>query len=82
MSIKTFLSGESNQGTSGTKRAVGQRPVVITERGEPAQVLLTFEQHNRLATNPQSITDLLGMSEEIEFEPPRAGVLSRPTYLI
>ncbi len=82
MSIKTFLSRESDQGTIGTERAVGQRPVVITDRGESAQVPLTFERHNGLAMNPQSIIDMLGMSEAIKFEPPRTGVLSRPAYLI
>jgi hypothetical protein len=41
-------------------------------------VLLTFEDYQRLATGSQSIIDQLGMSEEIEFEPPKATALSRP----
>jgi hypothetical protein len=55
--------------------------VFITDRGQPSHVLLTFEQYQRLVTSSQSIVDLLGMSEEIEFEPPKAGVLSRPANM-
>ena len=81
MSITTFSSWEFSQDTSGAKRAASQGPVFITDRGQPAHVLLTFEQYQRLATSSQSIIDLLGMSEAIEFEPPKAGVLSRPADL-
>ncbi len=81
MNITTFLSKEFNQDTSGAKRAASQGPVFITDRGQPAHVLLTFEQYQRLATSSQSIVDLLGMSEEIEFEPLKASVLSRPADL-
>ena len=82
MSITTFSSRESDQGTIGTRHAVGQRPVVITDRGESTQVPLTYERHKPLALTPECIVDLLGMSEAIKFEPPRAGVASRPAYLI
>ena len=81
MNITTFSSREFNQDTSGAKRAASQGPVFITDRGQPAHVLLTFEQYQRLATSSQSIVDLLGMSEEIEFEPLKASVLSRPADL-
>ena len=81
MSVTTFSSREFNHDTSGVKRAVTQRPVVITDRGEPAQVPFTTERHKRLATSPHSIIDLLGMSEEIEFEPPTGGELSRQMNL-
>jgi hypothetical protein len=81
MSITNFSSREFNQDTSGAKRAASQGPVFITDRGQPAHVLLTFEQYQRLVPSSQSIVDLLGMSEEIEFEPPKACVLSRPEDL-
>lgn len=77
MSITTFSSREFNQDTSGAKRAASQGPVFITDRGKPAHVLLTFEQYQRLSTSSQSIIDMLGMSEEVEFEPPKAGALGR-----
>lgn len=78
MSITTVSSREFNQDTSGAKRAANRGPVFITDRGKPAHVLLTFEDYQRLATGSQSIIDQLGMSEEIEFEPPKATALSRP----
>ena len=78
MSITTVSSREFNQDTSGAKRAANQGPVFITDRGKPAHVLLTFEDYQRLATGSQSIIDQLGMSEGIEFEPPKATGLSRP----
>ena len=81
MSVATFSSRELNQDTSGAKRAVTQRPVLITDRAEPAQVPFTTERHKRLTTSPQSIIDLLGMLEEIEFEPPTGGELSRQMNL-
>ena len=81
MNITTFSSREFNQDTSGAKRAASQGPVFITDRGQPAHVLLTFEQYQRLVTSSQSIVDLLGMSEATEFEPPKASVLSRPADL-
>ena len=78
MSVTTFSSREFNQDTRGARRAASQGPVFITDRGKPAHVLLTFEQYQRLATSSQSIIDLLRMSEAIEFEPLKAGVMSRP----
>lgn len=81
MSITTVSSREFNQDTSGAKRAASQGPVFITDRGKPAHVLLTFEQYQRLATSSQSIVDLLGMTEEMEFEPPKANLLGPPADL-
>lgn len=81
MGVTTFSSREFNQDTSGAKRAASQGPVFITDRGKPAHVLLTFEDYQRLATGSQSIIDLLGMSEDIEFEPPTLAALSRPPDL-
>ncbi len=81
MSITTFSSREFNQDTSGAKRAASQGPVFITDRGKPAHVLLTFEQYQRLTSGPRNIVDLLGMSEPVAFDPPKAGSLSRPLDL-
>ena len=81
MGITTFSSREFNQDTSGAKRAASQGPVFITDRGKPAHVLLTFEQYQQLASGPFNIVDRLGMTEAVEFEPPKAGTLSRPADL-
>ena len=81
MGITTFSSREFNQDTSSAKRAASQGPVFITDRGKPAHVLLTFEQYQRLATGPRNIVDMLGMREDVEFEPPKLDTLSRPVDL-
>jgi PHD/YefM family antitoxin component YafN of YafNO toxin-antitoxin module len=46
--------------------------VIITERGRPANVLLSYEEYRRLITPRANIVDALQMpgQEEIEFEPP------------
>jgi len=51
--------------------------VFITDRGRPAHVLLSIEEYERLLGKGGNIVDLLAMSEDIEFEPPRAVGLTR-----
>jgi prevent-host-death family protein len=70
----TVSSREFNQDTSGVKKAADDGPVVITDRGRPAYVLLTFEEFERLKGPKKSLAELLAMpgGEDIEFEvPPR-----------
>ncbi len=73
MSITTFSSREFNQDTSGAKRATKRGPVYITDRGQPAHVLLSFEDYQRLTSSRATIDELLAMpkSEDVDFEPPR-----------
>lgn len=84
MTITTLSSREFNQDTSAAKKAARKGPVVITDRGRPAHVLLTIEDYRKLAGDRVSIVDMLAMpgAAEIEFEPPRLrGPLSRPADL-
>lgn len=81
MAIKTVSSREFNQDTSGAKRAASSGPVFITDRGKPAHVLLTFEDYQRITMGQRNIVDMLGMSGEIKFEPPKLGALSQPVDL-
>ncbi len=80
---KPYSPVANNQDASGAKRAAKQGPVFITDRGRPAHVLLSIEEHQRLTGGPGSIIDLLAMPgvEDIEFEAPRAQELSRPAEL-
>lgn len=66
MSVKRMSSREFNQDTSGAKRAAGRGPVIITERGRPAHVLLTFEDYQKLAGRRDSIIEMLGQPAGIE----------------
>lgn len=78
-----MTSREFNQDTSGAKRAAEEGPVFITDRGRPAHVLLSIEEYQRLTGGTGSIIDQLAMPgvEDIEFEVPRLGNISRPAEL-
>jgi prevent-host-death family protein len=81
--ITTVSSREFNQDASGAKRAASKGPVIITDRGRPAHVLLTIEAYQRLTQKTASIADLLAMPgvADIAFEPPRVGRIARPADL-
>ena len=83
MPITTVSSREFNQDASGAKRAASKGPVIITDRGRPAHVLLTIEAYRKLTQPTASITELLAMpgAADVAFEPPRVGRLARPADL-
>ncbi len=70
--MKTMTSREANQDFSRAKREAKSGPVIITERGRPANVLMSYDEYKRLTEKPKSLFDLLAMpgQEEVEFEPP------------
>jgi prevent-host-death family protein len=77
-------SREFNRNVSRAKRAADRGPVVITDRGRPAYVLLRHDAYRRLLGESPAIRDLLGQpgAEDIEFDPPRFGAgLFRPPSL-
>lgn len=80
MPITTLSSREFNQGTSEAKKAANNGPVFITDRGRPAHVLMTFEEYQRITRQRRNIADALAMpgTAEIEFEPPRMTIETRP----
>lgn len=75
MTVTRLSSREFNQDVSRAKRAADKGPVIITDRGEPAYVLLRHDDYRRLSGEGRTIRDLLDLpgTEEIEFEPPRLG---------
>lgn len=76
MTITTFTSRDLNQDVSRAKRAARQGPVVITDRGKPSHVLLTYAEYERLSGRHQSLLDALTMTglSEIEFIPERTQI--------
>jgi len=72
MTITTLSSRQFNQDTSGAKKAAKAGPVLITDRGRPAHVLLTFDEYKRITGGQTKIADLLAMpgGEDIEFDFP------------
>ena len=71
MTVTTLSSRRFNQDTSQAKKAAQRGPVVITDRGKPAHVLVTFEAYQRLTGARAKIADLLALPEaddvELEF---------------
>lgn len=67
--MTTVTAREFNRDVSAAKRAADDGPVVVTDRGVPAYVLLSIEDYRRLSpsTGP-SLVDLLVMEEEIDVE--------------
>ena len=80
MTITTLSSREFNQRASEAKRAAQNGPVFITDRGRPAHVLMTFDDYQKLTQQRRNIADALAMPglADIEFEPPRVTIESRP----
>jgi prevent-host-death family protein len=71
-----MTSREANQDFSRAKRAARNGPVIITERGKPSQVLLSYEDYSRLKGVGRSILAALALpgSEDIELELPQRRV--------
>lgn len=75
MSITTISSREFNQDAGGAKRAAEKGPVIITDRGRPSHVLLSFEDYRKLAGEGRSLLDIVAQDEDddLEFDPPLMG---------
>lgn len=73
MNITTLSSREFNQDTSGAKKAALRGPVFITDRGQPAHVLLNIKDYHKLAGEQPSIVKQLVMQGggSDAFDPPR-----------
>ncbi len=73
-----MTSREFNQDVSRAKRAAQDGPVVITDRGEPAWVLLSHDAWKHVTGEGLNLVDLLAMPEsdhiEIDFPRPRMTV--------
>lgn len=65
------LASWCNQDASKAKRAAMDGPVFITDRGEPAHVLLTIEEYRKLTGPHRNIAEMLACpeAENIDFEP-------------
>ncbi|CRI63492.1 Prevent-host-death family protein [Thiocapsa sp. KS1] len=76
-------SRELNQDISGAKNAAKNGPVIITDRGRPAHVLLTFEEYRRMTGGGRKIADLLALPgvEDAELAITGRDELPRPADL-
>lgn len=72
----TISSRELNQDIGAAKRAAAVAPVVVTDRGKPAFVLMSYEDFRRMSgeTVGPTMLDLLASDDaaaiDIDFERP------------
>lgn len=83
MNHTRLSSRELNHDVSRAKKAALDGPVIITDRGRPSHVLMTYETYERLTGKRRSILDALsapGLSD-IDFDTPRATISPRDVDL-
>jgi prevent-host-death family protein len=73
MATTTLSSREFSQDASKAKRAAEDGPVIITDRGRPAHVLLTYEAYRKLAEPRMSLAEALAGEGDFDFDPPKLG---------
>ncbi len=82
--IEKIPSRRFNQDIAGAKRAADEGPVIITDRGNPANVLLTCEYYQQLNNGQRLILDMFvdrRSEADVHFEPQRDRSLPRPIDL-
>lgn len=69
--MATMSARDFNRDVSAAKREAAQGPVVITDRGEPAFVLLSIEEYRLLGEDGADLVERLSMEDDIDidFEP-------------
>lgn len=79
MPTTTLSSRELNHDVSRAKKAAEAGPVIITDRGRPSHVLLTYEAYSRLSAKPCTFLEALSMPglADIDFSPDRATIFTR-----
>ena len=81
---RSMSSRQFNQSAAAAKRAARAGPVLITERGRPSHVLLSYEHYRELRGADANLGDLLSRTDgvgDVEFELPDRGGTARPVNL-
>ncbi|MBD9453664.1 type II toxin-antitoxin system Phd/YefM family antitoxin [Rhizobium sp. RHZ02] len=83
MRITSLSSRELNHDVSRAKKAAKKGPVVITDRGKPSHVLMTYSEFVRLTGKRRNLVDALSMPglSTIELDPPRVEIAPREVDL-
>ena len=81
--MSTLTSRELNHDVSSAKKAAQNGPVIITDRGKPSHVLMTYDEFKRLSGKRRSLIETLSMPglSEIDFSPERVEIYSRTVDL-
>lgn len=79
MTMSSLSSRELNHDVSSAKKAAQNGPVIITDRGKPSHVLMTYDEFERLSGRRRSLIEALSMPglSEIDFAPERVEIAPR-----
>jgi len=68
-----------NHDLSAAKRSAAVEPLIITDRGEPSYVLLSYAEYERMTGGVRNVVELLRQDERGDFdmEFPRARLESK-----
>ena len=66
--MATMSAREFNQDVSAAKRAAETEPLVITDRGLPSHVLITYREYVERFGSEESVFDRLSVGADFEFE--------------
>jgi prevent-host-death family protein len=83
MATTSLTSRELNHDVGRAKKAAEAGPVVITDRGRPSHVLMTYGEFERLTGKRHNLVDALSMPglSTIEFDTPRSVIAPRDVDL-
>jgi PHD/YefM family antitoxin component YafN of YafNO toxin-antitoxin module len=78
-----LTSRELNHDVGRAKKAAEAGPVVITDRGRPSHVLMTYGEFERLTGKRNNLVVALSMPglSTIDFDPPRSVIVTRDVDL-
>lgn len=81
--VTTLSSRELNHDVSSAKKAAKSGPVIITDRGKPSHVLMTYDEFERLSGRHRNLVEALAMPglSSIDFELQRAEIMPREVDL-
>ncbi len=72
--MKSVSAQEFNRDVSAAKRAADRGPVVITDRGNPAYVLMSITDYRAFERPRASLASLLAADHELELDLPERTV--------
>lgn len=86
MTITTLSARDFNQDVGRAKKATINGPVIITDRGKPAHVLMSIDQYRTLRGGKkmsllESLTSSNPASMDDDLEFPKLGGITRPADL-
>ena len=75
---QTMSAREFNQELSRAKREALENPVIITDRGAPSHVLMSYAEYKKLTRSPESIVEKLLIDGPVDTDFENVGLGLRP----